>query len=291
MDKLSTSPKSTPRFESQLTAHLKPFASGEVRPRLSAKEWHQVHDEELESVSLEYTGIHIHNIIRNPSVPKLYELALKHESGTAVTSTGALVCKSGKHTGRCPQDKRIVKEPTSEKDVWWGPINFPLSDHSFMINRERAIDYLNTRERLYVVDGYVGWVPEHQLKRKSPSLAADIAVMREREGKRELLMIKRGGRTFHGCLAFPGGFVEYGEEPKHAALRELQEETSLVGTDPQLVGVYGDPARFLDYEAHADFYDVEELKGQTDKMAFDHALLLHDLLEFVKKHNIDIPRA
>jgi phosphoenolpyruvate carboxykinase (ATP) len=72
------------------------------------------------------------------SVPKLYELALKHESGTAVTSTGALVCKSGKHTGRCPQDKRIVKEPTSEKDVWWGPINFPLSDHSFMINRYRC---------------------------------------------------------------------------------------------------------------------------------------------------------
>ncbi|ELR21688.1 hydrolase, NUDIX domain containing protein [Acanthamoeba castellanii str. Neff] len=143
-------------------------------------------------------------------------------------------------------------------------------------------------------------------QRKSPSLAADIAVMREREGKRELLMIKRGGRTFHGCLAFPGGFVEYGEEPKHAALRELQEETSLVGTDPQLVGVYGDPARDIlsplprvdfstmkagDDAAHADFYDVEELKGQTDKMAFDHALLLHDLLEFVKKHNIDIPRA
>jgi hypothetical protein len=46
-----------------------------------------------------------------------------------------------------------------------------------------------------------------------------------------------------------------------------------------------------DDAAHADFYDVEELKGQTDKMAFDHALLLHDLLEFVKKHNIDIPRA
>jgi phosphoenolpyruvate carboxykinase (ATP) len=62
-------------------------------------------------------------------------LALKHESGTAVTSTGALVCKSGKHTGRCPQDKRIVKESSSEKDVWWGPINYPLSDHSFMINR------------------------------------------------------------------------------------------------------------------------------------------------------------
>jgi hypothetical protein len=66
MEKLSSSPKSTPKFESQLTAHLKPFASGEVRPRLSQKEWHQLHDEELESVSLENAGIHIHNIIRNP---------------------------------------------------------------------------------------------------------------------------------------------------------------------------------------------------------------------------------
>ena len=33
-----------------------------------------------------------------------------------------------------------------------------------MINRERAIDYLNTRERLYVVDGFAGWDPKYQLK-------------------------------------------------------------------------------------------------------------------------------
>jgi len=33
-----------------------------------------------------------------------------------------------------------------------------------MINRERAKDYLNTRERLYVVDGYAGWDPKYQLK-------------------------------------------------------------------------------------------------------------------------------
>jgi ATP-dependent phosphoenolpyruvate carboxykinase len=150
------------KFESQVTAHLKPFSSSDQVAR-TPKEWQQLYDE-LESVDLEPRGIRIHNILRNPSVPKLYEMALRHESGTAVTSTGALVCTSGKHTGRSPQDKRIVKEPSSENEVWWGPINFPLSDHSFMINRERAIDYLNTRERLFVVDGYVGWVPAHQLK-------------------------------------------------------------------------------------------------------------------------------
>jgi len=36
--------------------------------------------------------------------------------------------------------------------------------HSFLINRERAIDYLNTRDRLYVVDAYAGWDPRYRIK-------------------------------------------------------------------------------------------------------------------------------
>lgn len=34
-----------------------------------------------------------------------------------------------------------------------GPVNIKLDDKVFMINRERAVDYLNTRKRLYVLDG------------------------------------------------------------------------------------------------------------------------------------------
>lgn len=45
-----------------------------------------------------------------------------------------------------------------------GPINIPLDEHTFLINRERAIDYLNTRARLYVVDGFAGWDPKYRLK-------------------------------------------------------------------------------------------------------------------------------
>jgi phosphoenolpyruvate carboxykinase (ATP) len=39
-----------------------------------------------------------------------------------------------------------------------------MSESVFMINRERAIDYLNTRSRLYVFDGYAGWDPKHRIK-------------------------------------------------------------------------------------------------------------------------------
>jgi phosphoenolpyruvate carboxykinase (ATP) len=43
-------------------------------------------------------------------------------------------------------------------------VNFPLDELSFKINRERARDYLSSRDRIYVVDGYAGWDPEHRTK-------------------------------------------------------------------------------------------------------------------------------
>ena len=57
----------------------------------------------------------------------LYEDALVYETGSAITSSGALSAYSGAKTGRSPSDKRIVKEEGSEKDVWWGPVNKPMT--------------------------------------------------------------------------------------------------------------------------------------------------------------------
>ena len=65
--------------------------------------------------------------IGNPSVAALYEDALVYETGSAITSTGALTAYSGTKTGRSPLDKRIVKEPSSENEVWWGPVNKPMT--------------------------------------------------------------------------------------------------------------------------------------------------------------------
>ncbi len=44
-----------------------------------------------------------------------------------MTNTGALSAYSGAKTGRSPLDKRVVKEPGSDKDVWWGPVNKPMT--------------------------------------------------------------------------------------------------------------------------------------------------------------------
>ncbi|KAL8942187.1 MAG: hypothetical protein Q9211_001517, partial [Gyalolechia sp. 1 TL-2023] len=112
-------------------------------------------EEELHEVAhIDYDRV---SIIANPSVAALYEDALVYETGTAITSTGALTAYSGAKTGRSPLDKRIVREPSSEKDIWWGPVNKAMTPDVWKINRERAIDYLNTRNRIYVVDGFAGW--------------------------------------------------------------------------------------------------------------------------------------
>ena len=114
--------------------------------------------------SLDKQGISVAEIHRNLSPAFLYEAALKFEKGSTISSTGALIAYSGKKTGRSPTDKRVVDEPEVRDDIWWGPVNIKLDPQSFLINRERAIDYLNTRERLYVIDGYAGWDPKYQLK-------------------------------------------------------------------------------------------------------------------------------
>ncbi|PWN54187.1 putative phosphoenolpyruvate carboxykinase [Violaceomyces palustris] len=100
---------------------------------------------------------------RNAPVAQLYEDAVQKE-GAVISSTGALINFSGKKTGRSPKDKRIVFEETSKDDVWWGPVNIKMDEHTFEINRERAIDYLNTRDDIYVFDGFAGWDPKYRIK-------------------------------------------------------------------------------------------------------------------------------
>ncbi|MCG8331464.1 MAG: phosphoenolpyruvate carboxykinase (ATP) [Chitinophagales bacterium] len=116
------------------------------------------------SFNLKQYDIDVTPIYRNLSVPELYEIALRTEKGSAISDTGALLVYSGEKTGRSPKDKRVVKANPSQENIDWGDINIPLDESVFMINRERALDYLNTRDRLFVVDAFAGWDPNYRLK-------------------------------------------------------------------------------------------------------------------------------
>ena len=80
-------------------------------------------------------------------------------------------------------------------------------------------------------------------KYPKPSLTADILIFRKTGECIHLLMIRRKGHPYLGCLALPGGFAEQGETIERSAERELWEETGLTGQKLKLVGVYSRPGR------------------------------------------------
>jgi len=113
--------------------------------------------------SINDLGLEVGEIYYQASPGKLIELAVKHEQGTHLSSSGALSVSSGAKTGRSPGDKRTVDEPSSTKDIWWGDVNIKLDESTFMINRERAIDFLNIQPRLFIVDGFAGWDKDYRV--------------------------------------------------------------------------------------------------------------------------------
>ena len=115
-------------------------------------------------VELSKYGIDCKNVIRNAETAVLYEHAFKFDPSSKMTDKGALVAFSGEKTGRSPKDKRIVDHPESSSHVWWGDVNMKIDEATFEVNKERALDYLNTRDRIYVVDGFAGWDPKYRIK-------------------------------------------------------------------------------------------------------------------------------
>lgn len=129
---------------------------GRPRPRKSGVS--------VSGFNLQSVGLTVEPVLRNLSPAGLYEEAIRHEPGTSIADSGALIAYSGDKTGRSPKDKRVVKSPATDDDIWWGPINIPIEEKTFDINHQRAVDYLNTRDRLYVVDAFAGWDPNHRIK-------------------------------------------------------------------------------------------------------------------------------
>ncbi len=97
---------------------------------------------------------------RNLPTAELYEDAVRRGEGL-IAADGPLVVRTGKHTGRSPQDKFIVREPGSEGKIWWGAVNRPISEAHYERLRARLIEYAATRD-LYSQDCFIGAAPAHR---------------------------------------------------------------------------------------------------------------------------------
>ncbi len=97
----------------------------------------------------------------NLSTPALYEEAIRRREAR-IGHLGPLVVRTGQHTGRSPQDKFVVDEPSSTDKVWWGKVNQRFSPANFDKLYTRMCAYLQGRD-LFVQDCFAGADTEYQL--------------------------------------------------------------------------------------------------------------------------------
>src|SRR5438477_5625310 len=100
-------------------------------------------------------------VFRNPTTALLYTHALMRGDGR-LAEGGPLAVDTGRHTGRSPNDKFVVREPGSEDRIWWGKVNQEIDEEHFEGLRDKVASYLEEQE-LYVVDSFAGANPAHRL--------------------------------------------------------------------------------------------------------------------------------
>jgi phosphoenolpyruvate carboxykinase (ATP) len=110
---------------------------------------------------LEELDIRPSKISRNLPVPQLIEIAIQKGEGT-LSSSGGLSVKTGKFTGRSPDDRYLVDDETTHEKIDWGKINHPISPANFEKIFNRMKKHVQGKE-FYVFDGFVGADPDTRL--------------------------------------------------------------------------------------------------------------------------------
>ncbi|MGI8825731.1 MAG: phosphoenolpyruvate carboxykinase (ATP) [Chloroflexota bacterium] len=111
---------------------------------------------------LEHEGIERPEAIYwNLPAAALYEEAVRRGEGR-IAEEGPIVFHTGRHSGRSPKDKFVVRNPESEADIWWGNVNHPLEPEQFTRLHRRMLQYLNGKQ-LFVQNPYAVADPEYRL--------------------------------------------------------------------------------------------------------------------------------
>ncbi|MFN2636035.1 MAG: phosphoenolpyruvate carboxykinase (ATP) [Gemmatimonadaceae bacterium] len=98
----------------------------------------------------------------NLLAPELFQAAARRNEGE-FADMGPFVAITSPHTGRSPNDKFVVKEPQSSRDVDWGKVNQPLAPEKYELLLADVREYLNNMSELFVEDLYCGADPAYRL--------------------------------------------------------------------------------------------------------------------------------
>ena len=103
-------------------------------------------------------------VLRNLPVEDIIENIVAHQEGT-LGLNGAVMVDTGRYTGRSPKDKYFVDEESSNKNLWWGPVNAKIDESIFDDLYEQVVDYYNHSDdsNTYVFDGFAGADPTYRL--------------------------------------------------------------------------------------------------------------------------------
>jgi phosphoenolpyruvate carboxykinase (ATP) len=91
----------------------------------------------------------------NLIAPELFKAAARRDEGE-FADMGPFVGVTTPHTGRSPNDKFVVREPSSEKDVDWGKVNQAMSPEQYQVLAKEVRSHLNGAAELFVEDLYCG---------------------------------------------------------------------------------------------------------------------------------------
>ncbi len=100
------------------------------------------------------------NVYYNYIEPALVEEALKRDEGT-LGQGGAFLVSTGKHTGRSPKDKFVVRTPSVENDIWWEN-NAPMEPAAFDVLYDDMVAHMKGRD-YFVQDLFGGADPSQRL--------------------------------------------------------------------------------------------------------------------------------
>ncbi len=182
-------------------------------------------------------------VYRNLTPAELTEHALRRGEGT-LSTTGALVVKTGKYTGRSANDKFIVDSEGVHDEIAWGSVNKPISQEKADAIYNKIVAYLQNKD-VFVFDGFAGADPKHQ---KAFRIVNELASQ---------------NLFIHQLL----------RRPSPEQLADFREDFTIIAAPgfkciPEFDGTRSEAAIIIDYEKHLVMIAGSQYAGEIKKSVF-----------------------